>query len=191
MAGRDALIVDDFTISAGTLAEVAQCLVDRGARAVYAAVTHGVFAGKAMQRLEESPIERLLVTDTVENQPVPLSDRVQVVSVAPLLGEAIRRIASRESLSVLFTRALTVHVGRPAPWRGQRSRAAATAASASTRPAPTSEAVLRTPSASTSTGRRSSGGSRWWRPRRRSGPGWPTTSAPPHPPRAASPSRCR
>lgn len=102
VAGRDALIVDDFTISAGTLAEVAQCLVDRGARAVYAAVTHGVFAGKAMQRLEESPIERLLVTDTVENQPVQLSDRVQVVSVAPLLAEAIRRIASRESLSVLF-----------------------------------------------------------------------------------------
>ena len=76
--------------------------MDRGARAVYAAVTHGVFAGKAMQRLEESPIERLLVTDTVENQPVQLSDRVQVVSVAPLLAEAIRRIASRESLSVLF-----------------------------------------------------------------------------------------
>ncbi len=103
VAGRDALIVDDFTISAGTLVEVAQCLVDSGARSVYAAVTHGVFAGKAMQRLEESPIQRLLVTDTVENQPVPLSDRVQVVSVAPLLAEAIRRIAARESLSVLFT----------------------------------------------------------------------------------------
>lgn len=102
VAGRDALIVDDFTISAGTLAEVAQCLVDRGARSVHAAVTHGVFAGKAMQRLEESPIRRLLVTDTVENQPVPLSDRVQVVSIAPLLAEAIRRIAHRESLSVLF-----------------------------------------------------------------------------------------
>src|SRR5690606_16710605 len=102
VAGRDALIVDDFTISAGTLAEVAQCLVDRGARSVHAAVTHGVFAGKAMQRLEESPIQRLLVTDTVENQPVPLSGRVQVVSVVPLLAEAIRRIAQRESLSVLF-----------------------------------------------------------------------------------------
>lgn len=102
VAGRDALIVDDFTISAGTLTEVAQCLVDRGARSVHAAVTHGVFAGKAMQRLDESPIQRLLVTDTVENQPVPLSHRVQVVSIAPLLAEAIRRIARRESLSVLF-----------------------------------------------------------------------------------------
>lgn len=102
VAGRHALIVDDFTISAGTLAEVAEVLIDRGARSVHAAVTHGVFTDKAMPRLEASPITRLLVTDTVENQPVDLSPKVQVVSVAPLLAEAIRRIDRRESLSVLF-----------------------------------------------------------------------------------------
>ncbi len=65
-------------------------------------VTHGVFAAKAKERLDASPIERLLVTDTVETQPVELSSKVEVVSVAPLFGEAIRRIHQRESVSVLF-----------------------------------------------------------------------------------------
>jgi ribose-phosphate pyrophosphokinase len=102
VADRHALIVDDFTISAGTLVEVAECLVERGARSVHAAVTHGVFTDKSMPRLDASPITKLLVTDTVENQPVDLSDKVQIVSVAPLLAEAIRRIDRRESLSILF-----------------------------------------------------------------------------------------
>lgn len=100
--GRDAVIVDDFTITAGTLAEVADCLVARGARSVLAAVTHGVFAGRSMQRLDASPISKLYVTDTVENQPVTLSPKVETVPVAPLFAEAIRRIHSRESISVLF-----------------------------------------------------------------------------------------
>ncbi|MCI0687608.1 MAG: ribose-phosphate pyrophosphokinase [Sporichthyaceae bacterium] len=99
---RHAVIVDDFTISAGTLLEVAGCLVERGARSVRAAITHGVFTGKSMQRLDDSPIERLFVTDTVEGQPVELSPKVEVVSVAPLFAEAIRRIHDRESISVLF-----------------------------------------------------------------------------------------
>jgi len=100
--GRTALIVDDFTISAGTLTEAARILVDRGAKAVYAAVTHGLLAGPANQRIDDSPIERLFITDSVETQPDPLSSKVEVVSVAGLLGEAIRRIAARESISVLF-----------------------------------------------------------------------------------------
>lgn len=100
--GRDAVIVDDFTITAGTLAEVAEAVVARGARSVRAAVTHGVFTGKSMQRLDDSPIRCLYVTDTVENQPVTLSEKVQTVSVAPLFAEAIGRIHRRESISVLF-----------------------------------------------------------------------------------------
>jgi ribose-phosphate pyrophosphokinase len=100
--GRDAVIVDDFTITAGTLTEVAEALIERGARSVRAAVTHGVFTGKSMHRLDASPISRLYVTDTVENQPVTLSDKVQTVSVAPLFAEAIGRIHRRESISVLF-----------------------------------------------------------------------------------------
>jgi ribose-phosphate pyrophosphokinase len=100
--GRDAVIVDDFTITAGTLAEVAEALMHRGARSVRAAVTHGVFTGRSMRRLDDSPISRLYVTDTVENQPVTLSPKVETVSVAPLFAEAIGRIHRRESISVLF-----------------------------------------------------------------------------------------
>ena len=102
VAGRDAIIVDDFTISCGTLAAVAEKLIQRGATAVYAAVTHGVFAGQCMAALDRSPIRRLLVTDTIETQPVDFSSKVEVVSIAPLLAEAIRRIHSRQSISVLF-----------------------------------------------------------------------------------------
>jgi ribose-phosphate pyrophosphokinase len=100
--GRTALIVDDFTISAGTLVDAARVLMEKGAATVYAAVSHGLLAGAAAERLEASPIERLFVTDTVETQPITLPSKVEVVSVAGLFGEAIRRIASRESISVLF-----------------------------------------------------------------------------------------
>ena len=100
--GRAALIVDDFTVSGGTLVEVAEELLKAGATEVDAAVTHGVFTQQCMDRLDRGPIRRLLVTDTIETQPVTLSPKVQVVSVAPLFGEAIRRIHSRESISVLF-----------------------------------------------------------------------------------------
>jgi ribose-phosphate pyrophosphokinase len=100
--GRVALLVDDFTISAGTLVEAARVLVDRGARAVYAAVSHGVFAEGSMKRLDESPIQALLVTDSIETQPERDSPKLQWVPVAPLFAEAIRRIHERESISVLF-----------------------------------------------------------------------------------------
>jgi ribose-phosphate pyrophosphokinase len=100
--GCTALIVDDFTISAGTLVDAARVLVDRGASSVFAAVSHGLLAGSAVERLDASPIERLFMTDTVETQPVELSDRIEVVSVAGLFGEAIRRISRRESISILF-----------------------------------------------------------------------------------------
>ena len=102
VTGRTAVIVDDFTISGGTLCEVAETLTARGALGVHAAVTHGVFAPGAMERIQRSPIISLLMTDSVESQPEPLGSKVELVSVAPLLGEAIRRIHNRESLSVLF-----------------------------------------------------------------------------------------
>jgi ribose-phosphate pyrophosphokinase len=100
--GKTAFIVDDFTISAGTLANAATALVERGAKAVYAAVSHGVFSEGSMERIDASPIQRLLVTDSIETQPVTFSPKIEVVSVAPLFGEAIRRIHNRESISVLF-----------------------------------------------------------------------------------------
>ena len=100
--GKTALIVDDFTISGSTLADAALNLVDRGATAVYAVVSHGVFSPGSMERIEQSPIRSLIVTDSIETQPVQLSPRVEVVSVGPLFAEAIKRIHYRESISVLF-----------------------------------------------------------------------------------------
>lgn len=100
--GKTAVIVDDFTLSAGTLTDAAEKLVEKGAAAVYAMVTHALFAPGSQERIEASPIQQILVTDSVENQPVPFSSKVEVVSVAPLFGEAIRRIHQRESISVMF-----------------------------------------------------------------------------------------
>ena len=82
--------------------KTAEKLLERGATAVYAAVSHGVFNEGSMERLDRSPIRQLFVTDSIETQPVSLSPKVEIVPVAPLFGEAIRRIHNRESISVLF-----------------------------------------------------------------------------------------
>lgn len=98
--GRTALIVDDFTISAGTLIDAARLLVERGATSVVVAVSQALLGPDALRRLDDSPIERLFTTDAV-----PLAatgSKVEVVSIAGLFGEAIRRIDRRESISVLF-----------------------------------------------------------------------------------------
>jgi ribose-phosphate pyrophosphokinase len=100
--GRTALIVDDFTISAGTLVDAARVLIERGATKVYAAVTHALLTENANERLDNSPIDLLFTTDSVETQPAKLSGKVEIVSVAGLFAEAIKRIANRESISVLF-----------------------------------------------------------------------------------------
>jgi ribose-phosphate pyrophosphokinase len=99
---KTALVVDDFTVSGGTLVDVAERLVERGAREVWAMLSQGVFAEGSMQRIAASPIRRLLVTDAVETQPVQLDAKIELVSVAPLFGEAIQRIHNRESISGLF-----------------------------------------------------------------------------------------
>jgi ribose-phosphate pyrophosphokinase len=104
VSGKTAVIVDDFTISAGTVADVAAELVKRGATTVYGMVTHAVLAPGSIERIEASPLQRLFVTDSVENQPVTFSEKIEVVSVAPLLGEAIRRIHQQESVSEMFSR---------------------------------------------------------------------------------------
>lgn len=100
--GKTAVIVDDFTISGGTLANVAVILMECGATEVYAAVTHGVLTGGSIERIDKSPLKRLFITDTVENQPVSFSPRIEVLSVASLFAEAIKRIHNRESISEMF-----------------------------------------------------------------------------------------
>jgi ribose-phosphate pyrophosphokinase len=100
--GKTALVVDDFTISGGTLVDVSVKLMEMGANEVYAMVTHGVFAEDSMEKIDASPIKKLIVTDTVENQPVTFSKKIDVVSAAPLFAEAIKRIHDRDSISIMF-----------------------------------------------------------------------------------------
>ena len=101
VAGCTALVVDDFTVSAGTLVDAARVLKDRGASAVIAAVSQALLTEDSVARIEASPIERLYVTDAVPLR-VPDSPKIEIVSLAGLFGEAIRRIHRRESISVLF-----------------------------------------------------------------------------------------
>ncbi len=100
--GKTALVVDDFTTSGGTLCDTAAKLMAHGARAVYAAVSHGLFGAGSVEKIEKSPIQQLFVTDSVETDVSERCAKIHIVSVAPLIGEAIRRIHNRESISVLF-----------------------------------------------------------------------------------------
>jgi ribose-phosphate pyrophosphokinase len=101
--GRICVIVDDIVDTAGTLTEAARALKEAGAAGVYAAITHPVLSGPAVKRILESPIQELIVTDSI-----PLRDdaaecaKIKVESIAALLGEAIRRINNEESVSSLF-----------------------------------------------------------------------------------------
>ena len=101
--GKTAVVVDDFTITCGTLTRVSETLIEQGAKAVYAVVTHGVLTAGSVERIDKSPIKQLLITDTVENQPVTFSPKIEVVSVASLFAEAIKRIHNRESISEMFS----------------------------------------------------------------------------------------
>jgi ribose-phosphate pyrophosphokinase len=101
--GRDCVMVDDMVDTAGTLTEGARALVAEGANSVSAVITHPVLSGPAIKRIAESPLNELVVTDTIPLSPDARDcDKLQVVSVAPLLGEAIRRINNEESVSSLF-----------------------------------------------------------------------------------------
>jgi ribose-phosphate pyrophosphokinase len=101
--GRTCIVVDDIVDTAGTLTEAARALKDAGAASVSAAITHPVLSGPAIKRIAESPLEELVVTDTIPlRQDAIDCDKLQVVTVAPLLSEAIRRINNEESVSSLF-----------------------------------------------------------------------------------------
>jgi ribose-phosphate pyrophosphokinase len=100
---RVCVMVDDMVDTAGTLAEAARALLEAGARSVYALATHPVLSGPAVKRLEESPIEEMIVTDSIPlRQDARDCKKLQVVSVSRLLAEAIRRINNEESISSLF-----------------------------------------------------------------------------------------
>jgi ribose-phosphate pyrophosphokinase len=97
--GRTAIIVDDLIDTAGTIVQGAEVLLDRGAKEVYACCTHPVFSEPAKERLELSPLKEVVVTNTIPVKPFP---KAKVLTVAPLLGEAIVRIHEDLSVSRLF-----------------------------------------------------------------------------------------
>jgi ribose-phosphate pyrophosphokinase len=100
--GKNVLIVDDFTISGGTLIEMAKACKDHGARDIYACVSHGVLTKGSAPRIGASPIKEMVMTDTIGYRYEPLAPNIKVVSVAPLFADAILSIHRRESVSRLF-----------------------------------------------------------------------------------------
>jgi ribose-phosphate pyrophosphokinase len=103
VADRSCILVDDIVDSAGTLCNAAAALMDAGAKSVSAYVTHGVLSGGAVARVTSSPLETLVITDSIlATDAVKAAHNIRVLSIAPLLGEAIRRINEERSVSSLF-----------------------------------------------------------------------------------------
>ncbi len=102
-AGRRCILVDDIVDSAGTLCNAATALMDAGASSVSAYVTHGVLSGGAVARVSASPLEELVMTDSIQaTEAVRVAQNIRQISIAPLLGEAMRRISGEHSVSSLF-----------------------------------------------------------------------------------------
>ena len=100
---KDAIIIDDMIDTAGTLAKAAQSLRDNGARRIFAVATHAVLSGPAVQRIRESVIETVVVTDTIPLSPeAQACEKIRVVSVAELFAAAVRNIHDHDSISSLF-----------------------------------------------------------------------------------------
>lgn len=100
--GRTALIVDDIVDTGGTLAKVAQAIKEAGAREVLASSSHAVLSGKAMEKIDESPLSRLIVTDSIPLGNRRASEKIVVLSIADLMGKAIRNIHDEASVTSLF-----------------------------------------------------------------------------------------
>jgi ribose-phosphate pyrophosphokinase len=100
--GSDIVILDDIISTGGTMTQAADALKQAGARRIVAAATHPIFAGEALEKLEKSPIEEVIVTNSIPLKETRSCNKIKVLDVSPLLGEAIRRIHTNESISNLF-----------------------------------------------------------------------------------------
>jgi len=100
--GKVALIFDDMISTAGSICGAAEMVKRAGASRIYLAATHGIFAGKALELIAAAPVERVVVTDSVPLARADETTKVEVLTVAPLLGEAVKRIHRNESVSRLF-----------------------------------------------------------------------------------------
>ena len=103
VSGKSCILVDDIVDSGGTLCNAAEALLARGAKDVRAYITHGVLSGGAVARISASKLKELVVTDSIQpTEAVRVANNIRVISIAPLLGEAIGRTAKEESVSSLF-----------------------------------------------------------------------------------------
>jgi ribose-phosphate pyrophosphokinase len=101
--GRHCILIDDIVDSGGTLCNAAQALMNAGATSVAAYITHGVLSGAAVQKVDNSALKELVITDTIlAADAAKDSTRIRILSIATLIGEAIRRIADESSVSSLF-----------------------------------------------------------------------------------------
>lgn len=99
---KSVILIDDLIDTAGTITRASKALLDMGAREVYACCTHPVLSGPAIERIEKSPIKEMVVTNTIPISPEKKLDKISIMSVAPLIGEAILRIHDKMSVSTLF-----------------------------------------------------------------------------------------
>jgi len=102
--GKNCLIVDDFTVSGGTLVDIAKTLKENGAKRIIAGISHVIVREKGIKNIEDSPIEMVIGTDSVKNPYIAGCEKFVSISVAPLFAEAVLRIHEKESVSPLFTK---------------------------------------------------------------------------------------
>lgn len=100
--GKNIILVDDIADTAGTLTQAATVLKEYGAKKVYACATHGVLSGPALDRIHSSELEKFVITDTIPLPEECRGDKIDIVSVAPIFGQAIERINSNRSISAIF-----------------------------------------------------------------------------------------
>ncbi len=102
IVGKNVLIFDDMIDTAGTICNASVALRERGARDIYALAVHGVLSGTAIERLEQAPVKEVVITNSISRTPNSLPSKIKVLTIAPLLAEAIDRIHNHQSVSVLF-----------------------------------------------------------------------------------------
>lgn len=102
--GKTAIMFDDMIDTGGSIVHGAEALLERGSKEVYAACTHGVLSGNAVERLHASPIKQVIITDTIPMLPEKRDGKIRIVSVAGLLADAIHRIHSESSVSEIFSK---------------------------------------------------------------------------------------
>jgi ribose-phosphate pyrophosphokinase len=103
VVNKNCVIVDDIIDSGGTIVNAAKALKDKGAKDIYVFITHAVLSGNAVNKIEKSQIKKLITTDTIDNsKKIKTSKKIEVISIAPMISEAMKRISNSTSVSSLF-----------------------------------------------------------------------------------------